>query len=495
MSLAALVLLSELLTGQGRPEVAEVLQQGTLLVETGQLAAARELYQKALDSFPGDADLTFQLGMVHFRQHDWRKAAERYRMSLSLRPGMIKPLFYLAEAYFMESDLDAARDTIHQAANIAPDDPQVCQKYGEYLSLKLDTRREGLAWLQKARRLSPGLAQIDFEIGKAQFELSGFQAAVSSFEAALIKDASDGQAAFFLAESWAKLNDWRKARQYYEYALGHSYANGPSYYGEGRALVELGEPEAALAPLRRAIAMQPSLIQVHFQLAKAYRQLGRGGEARQATRLFSALTGRIDMSRELKGPEEERAWKCVKPLLQSNSEQEAIEALAKLQTSGELDRGEPHYLLGVIYSSLGRKNDALHMLRIARGRLPNSPRIAAYLGLVEVSSGDIAASEESFSSALTLDSSETLALIGLGGIRYQQERWAEAVRYLEKAKTADPGTLYLLCDAYLKINKVEEAYLTAEVIRAFASGNRALLNSLDELLRLYKAPRSPLAAH
>ena len=77
MSLAALVLLSELLTGQGRPEVAEVLQHGTRLVETGQLAAARELYQKALDSFPGDANLTFELGMVYFRQHDWRKAAER----------------------------------------------------------------------------------------------------------------------------------------------------------------------------------------------------------------------------------------------------------------------------------------------------------------------------------------------------------------------------------------------------------------------------------
>ena len=439
MSLAALLLLSELLTVQALPEAVEVLLHGTRLVETGQLAAARELFEKALDSFPGNANLAFELGMVCFRQHDWRKAAEYYRMSLDLRPGMVKPLFYLAEAYFMESDLDAARATIQQAAGIAPDDPQVCQKYGEYLSLEVDTRKEGLAWLQKARRLNKRLARIDFEIGKAQFDLSSFQSAVSSFESALIDNANDGQSAFFLAESWAKVNDWRKARQYYEYALDHGYANAPAYYGVGRSLVELGEFDAALAPLRRAIAMQPSLIQVHFQLAKAYRQLGRGGEARQATRLFSALTGRIDMSHELKGPEEERAWKSVKPLVQSNGEQEAIEALTKLQTSGDLNRGEPHYLLGVIYSSLGRKDDALRMLRIARGKLPNSPRIAAYLGLVEVSSGDIAAAEKSFSSALTLDSNETLALIGLGGIRYQQERWAEAVQYLENSEDSRSG--------------------------------------------------------
>jgi hypothetical protein len=56
-----------------------------------------------------------------------------------------------------------------------------------------------------------------------------------------------------------------------------------------------------LAPLERAAAMQPSLIQVHFQLAKAYRQLGRTEKARHETGLFSAMTNRIDTSRELKG--------------------------------------------------------------------------------------------------------------------------------------------------------------------------------------------------
>ena len=97
----------------------------------------------------------------------------------------------------MESDLDLARETIGQAARIAPNDSQVCQKYGEYLNMKLETRREGLSWLQKARRLRPGLARIDYEIGMAQFELSDFQSAVSSFETALKNNSSDGQASVF----------------------------------------------------------------------------------------------------------------------------------------------------------------------------------------------------------------------------------------------------------------------------------------------------------
>lgn len=492
-AVAAFVLLLELLGGQDRSEVPEVMRQGNRLVETGQLAAAQELFEKALSSFPGDPEVTFELGMVHFRQHNWAKAVENYKKSISGRPGRVKPLFYLAEAYFMESDLDLACEAIGQAARIAPNDPQVCQKYGEYLNMKLETRRDGLSWLQKARRLSPGLARIDYEVGTAQFALSDFRSAVSSFEAALRSDGSDGQAAFCLAESWANLDDWGKARRYYDFALAQGYANGLAYYGQGRSLLELGEYEAALVPLRRATEMQPALSQAHFQLARVYRQLGRTEEARHETMLFGAMTNRIDTSRELKGPEEEAAWKQVDPLLEANKEREALELLAKMPASKGIDRGEPHYLLGVMYYGKGRKDDAIRMLRIARATLPKAARIAAYLGVVELSSGEIGTAEESFQSALILDSDDVLALVGIGGMRYRQQRWAEAVEYLEKSRTADPGTLYMLCDAYFRIKRIEEAMLTAEVIRALGSDNRALLSSLDELVKLHKADRQSFA--
>lgn len=476
--------MSAAIGGHEPHKVAEVVRQGRRLVQTGQLAATQELYEKALRSFPGDPDLSFELGMVHFRQHNWAKAIENYKSSISSRPGRVKPLFYLAEAYFMESNLDRAREAIAQAAHIAPNDPQVCQKYGEYLSMALETRREGLAWLQKARRLSPGLARIDFEIGKAQFELTDFQAAVSSFETALKNNSSDGQAAFLLAESWAKLSEWKKARKCYSYALAHGYANGATYYGLGSALVELGESKAALVPLQRAIAMQPSLIQAHFQLGKAYRQLGRTAEARHEVRLFGAMADRVDTSSELKGPETENAWRQVKPLLEENKEREALELLRKLPVSDPSGRVEPHYLLGVMYYSLRRMHDAKRMLIIARTQAPKSARIAAYLGFLELATLETGAAEESFQSALSQDSTETLALIGMGIIRYRQHRWVDAVHFLEKSRTADPKALYMLCDAYFRIKKTKQALLIAEVIRALASHNKALLNAVDQLVRL-----------
>ncbi len=477
--------MSTLLVGQSEPDVTTVLQQGARLVDAGQLSAAQDLYEKALLNFPQNSDLRFELGMVFFRQHNWPQAIENYKSSLGAEPGMIKPLYYLAESYFMESDLDRARATIAQAAAIAPDDAQVCQKYGEYLSVTIDTGKDGLSWLEKARRLNPGLPRIDFEIGKTQFALTDFPSAASTFEITLRKDPNNREAAFLLGESRAKLGDWGKARDAYTYAVAHGYEKGPAYYGLGRANVELEDFPDAVQPLRRSIALQPSLVQAHFQLAKAYRQLGRTKEARDETRLFDAMTDRVDTS-ELKSPEEEQAWKTVKPLLEANKEPEALELLAKSSAADASGQGEPHYLLGTMYYSMGRRGDARRTLILARAKDPQSARIAAYLGMVQLSAGDALAAESSFQAALALNSAETLALIGMGGIRYHQQRWSDAIQYLEKSRTADPDALFLLCDSYYREGKPDEALLTAEVIRALGADRTQLIDRLNQLAALHQ---------
>jgi len=473
------------MAGQAPPDVATVLQQGAKLINAGQLAAAQDLYEKSLVSSPQNPDLHFELGMVFFRQHNWPKAIENYTSSLSAKPRMIKPLYYLAESYFMESDLDRARDTIAQAVAIAPDDAQVCQKYGEYLSVTIETGREGLSWLEKARRLNPALPRIDFEIGKTQFALTDFASAASTFEIALKRDPNHGEAAFLLAESQAKLGDWEKARDSYTYAVAHGYAKGPAYYGLGRANVELGEFADAVAPLQHALTAQPSLVQAHFQLAKAYRQLGRTREAQDETRFFDAMTDRVDTS-ELKSPEEEQAWKKIKPLLEANKEQEALELLGKSSAADASGQGEPHYLLGTMYYSMGRSDDATRVLIIARTKDPQSARIAAYLGMVQLSVGEASAAESSFQAALALNSAETLALIGMGGIRYHQQRWTDAIQYLEKSRTADPDALFLLCDSYYNVGNSDKALLTAEVIRAISPDRTQLLDKLNQLVAAHQ---------
>jgi tetratricopeptide (TPR) repeat protein len=486
MRLCALTLLVSMFAwAQADRNTAPVLARGQKLVESGELAAAQKLYETALLTTPDDANLRFELGMIFFRQRDWQKAADNFEVSSRSAPARTKTLFYLAEAYFLMSDVDRARDTIAKAAAMAPDDAQISQKYGEYLSAKIDTRRDGLLQLQKARRLNAGVERIDFDVGKTQFELTDYTGAVLSLETALRKNPSDGEAAFFLAEASSKLEDWQKAQQFYEYSLAHGYSSGAAYYGLGRALAELGNFTAAVDPLRHALVLQPSLIQAHFQLSRTYRQLGKKDEAQREELLFAAMSDRVDTSAELRGAEEDAAWRHVKPLLESHQEQKALDYLATLPIAAR--PGGAHYLLGAMYFSAGETHNAARLLTKAESLAPTDARVPAHLGMVQMSSSDLKGAEASFQSALQLESDQALALIGMGGIRYQQQRWGDAIAYLEKSRTADPDTLLLLCDAYFQTGNRDSALLTAEVVRAFGSDHPEVLQALNKLLRSFEA--------
>ncbi len=465
----------------------EVLRQGSVLVAAGKLGEAQSLYTDALTRFPQNPRLHYELGMIYFRLHDWTKAVDNYRNSLHGDSTNLKALFYLSESYFGESDLERARATIAQAAQMAPNDPQVCQKYGEYLTAALPTRKEGIEWLEKARRLNPSLEHIDFEIGKAQFDLTDFSGAIDNLQAALKKESGNGEADFYLAECWARLSDWQKAREYYSNALARGYTDAAACYGLGKSQVQLGDFAAALDSLKHALALQPSLVQAHFQLGKAYRELGRPDESQHEDRLFSAMNGRTDTSVELKSPENQRAWQHVKPLLEANRELEARQYLAGLQLSspetGDSALATPDYLLGAMYFSMGRNPDALRVLTLARAQAPHSAHIAAYLAMVQLSSGQPGNAETNSQLALELDPSEPLALIGTGIVRYQQQKWTDAIDDFEKSRTADPGVLFMLCDAYFRVGRKQDAMLTAEVVRAFGSDRHDLMTALDQLLQ------------
>ena len=72
-------------------------------------------------------------------------------------------------------------------------------------------------------------------------------------------------------------------------------------------------------------------------------------------------------------------------------------------------------------------------------------------------------------------------------IRYKQQRWQDVIAYLERSHTANPGALYMLCDAYYRVGKTNQAIFTAEAIRSLAAGNKGLLDDLDQLVKLHQA--------
>jgi tetratricopeptide (TPR) repeat protein len=463
-----------------------VVHEGEKLVQKGQLADAQQLYQKALTRFPGDRMLQSELGMVFFQENDWPNAIEYLAAGSRGTPNSVDLLFYLSYAYFANSQIKLARETIAKAAALHPKDARVCQKYGEYLTLPGDQNEEGLPWLEKARRLDPNLARIDFEIGAAQLARENYQAAAENLESAQKKAPEDGHIAFMLGESWAGLSKWDKACDSYKYALAHGSADAPTYYGLGEALRATGNPAGSLEPLQKALSLQPALNEAHLQLGKAYRDLGRISEAEHENVVFITIKERTPRSALSDSVDEKQSWEDLKQLLEGSKEQEALDYLAHLPGPGPVNFPNPSYVLGVEYFRMGRNEDAKRWLLNARSETPTAAVIPAHLGLVEMTVGNLAGAEEWFQSGLRLDPADQLSLAGFGELRYLQKQWAEAIDYLEKSKTSDPYALLMLSDAYFQVGKSDQAMITAQVARALGSSDKALLKTLDRLLEAHK---------
>ncbi|MGH9453534.1 MAG: tetratricopeptide repeat protein, partial [Terriglobia bacterium] len=71
----------------------------------------------------------------------------------------------------------------------------------------------------------------------------------------------------------------QEAERLFQTALAANPRYKEALLGLGKAELALNDPENALAPLRRAITLDPHYAQAHYQLGNALARLGRSAEA------------------------------------------------------------------------------------------------------------------------------------------------------------------------------------------------------------------------
>src|SRR6185295_3865324 len=178
----------------------------------------------------------------------WPEAIDHLQKAQTLRPRHGETLYYLAQAYYLDGQREPAQQAMRRALVLAPNRPEFAQKYGEYLC-EANLCKEGLRYLRKARRLDPSLALLDFDLGMAYHKQAALPEARRHLEAALKQDGGNLLAARFLADVLGRQDQWKEARDLYQLVVARDPENAWALYGLGRALVALGEHEAALAPL------------------------------------------------------------------------------------------------------------------------------------------------------------------------------------------------------------------------------------------------------
>jgi tetratricopeptide (TPR) repeat protein len=134
----------------------------------------------------------------------------------------------------------------------------------------------------RAQALAPRAFEWLYLDGLTLQRLARHADAANRFEEALQRSPDYLPARVNLAESLLESGDLDRAKQLFDALRREPAAEPAAELGLGRIAVAAGHDEAAVPHLERAVTLFPEWGAAYYTLARAYRALGRGDEARRA---------------------------------------------------------------------------------------------------------------------------------------------------------------------------------------------------------------------
>jgi Flp pilus assembly protein TadD len=279
-------------------KVAEARSAGFELLRAARYAEAVEVFDAIVDGIPGDGLSLYGGAVALFNlrriEEAERVARDAVRVSIAATAA---PTGNLAGS-------DKAKDQAAEALTLL----------GVILAVKGDSAG-ALSAVTKATALAPKNFDAQLALGRALFGTGNPAGAANVFRTAIALRPKDTTARFFLATSLESAGDYDGALSEYRELLaidsksaeGHLglgvllvklggekinegiqelaraiTLNGELYEARitiGRALIQQGRPNEAVEHLQRAVELAPRNPEPHYQLALAYRRLGKTQEA------------------------------------------------------------------------------------------------------------------------------------------------------------------------------------------------------------------------
>lgn len=272
--------------------------------------------QKAIGLSPRLPGAHAMLGLAYYELYEPEKATAAFQAALRLNPSDTNALLYLGKSQIQAREYRAAAKTLQRLTELKPKDPDVLynlslsymklmletfnrlgevapRSYQTWLMLAQDAEARGnddtaLKYYREASRAKSDARGVHYALGSVLARLGKYDEAAQEFKKELQNNPDDSLALWKLGELTLRTTP-PEARAYLERAVSLNPELPQAVLAYGRALARTGETERAVEQFQRVVKLAPEEDSVHYQLAHAYRRLGRDQEAKVEMARFEEL--------------------------------------------------------------------------------------------------------------------------------------------------------------------------------------------------------------
>jgi len=416
-------------------DIAEELRKGIAYHRSGQLAEARDIYNKVIKAYPVQPDALHLLGVLELEGGRLENAEEFIAKAIQSDPGQATFYNNLGNVFLQKECLDEAAQNYHKALALKPDYAAAYFNLGN-VHQQLKQWREAITHYCRALAIKSDFVQAWFNLAKAYRAENHIKSARDAFHKVVRLKPDFVDAYDELASIYDDLSQPDKAIFYYKKSLELKPDCWTSCFNLGNIYRQNDNIEHAIWSYRRALELNPQSGEIYLNLGICHKAAGQLNEAEQCyQRCIDIQPGLAEVYYNLGNlyHETDRFEPAIQNYRRSlDINPEMIEVLNNL---GEVCRRQ------------GLFDDAVKCLDRSLKINSNNPDSLHNLGTVLIKIGRAQEAIGLFERVLEIKPDLSIALNGMGSAFLALDRIDEAYACYQRALKIDPvnpGTLFNL---------------------------------------------------
>ncbi|BAY24510.1 family 2 glycosyl transferase [Calothrix sp. NIES-2100] len=230
--------------------------------QANQLIEAEQSYHQVLVEEPNHPEALYRLGVLAQQKGELESAEKFWNTVVQVQPDFVKAWFSLGNLRLAQQQFSQAVTAYHQALALRRDSIPICNNLG-YALQQQGLFDEAINYYQKALELKPDFSEAEANLGNtlhAQGKLSSEQ----KLHYAKLNNK--------LGVAHKKAGDLQNAVTYYRQAIALQPDLLEAHYNLGVVLQEQGTLEEAIACYERVQQINPNYGEVYFNLGSIYQK-------------------------------------------------------------------------------------------------------------------------------------------------------------------------------------------------------------------------------